>query len=419
MNTTALETDRPARPKPAASKPESADDAPPRRDDGREPTALEACVARIVTALASLKLTVTLFSLSIFLVFAGTLAQVEQGIWQVMDQYFRCVIAWIAVRPLTFGYLDTDLLLPYPGGWLIGGVLLVNLLAAHAIRFDITLKRSGLLLIHTGLMALMLSEFVTGVLADETQISFLEGETAIFAHDIREFELAVIDTADPRVDRVWAIPESRLKRGAVIAEAGMPFAVEVLRVMPNHDIEPGHGGPIAVPLTESPGVKSSDPVDVAAAYVRLRSHDGQNQSDEIMLSQKLPGRDMSIAGLPIRLELRFRRVYKPYAITLLDFTHDKYLGTNTPKNFASQVRVFDPSKRETRTHTISMNNPLRYRGETLYQHQVLGADEGSVLQVVRNPGWLIPYVSCLMISVGLAVHFCISLGRFSKRGRTR
>ena len=35
--------------------------------------------------LASMKLTVVLFALSVFLVFAGTLVQTRVGIWQVMD----------------------------------------------------------------------------------------------------------------------------------------------------------------------------------------------------------------------------------------------------------------------------------------------------------------------------------------------
>ena len=43
----------------------------------------------------SLKLTVTLLSFSMVLVFCGTLAQVDKGIWTVMDQYFRTWIAWI------------------------------------------------------------------------------------------------------------------------------------------------------------------------------------------------------------------------------------------------------------------------------------------------------------------------------------
>lgn len=385
-------------------------------DRATRPAGETMLAARLITALASLRLTVTLFALSIFLVFAGTLAQVEYGIWQIMDRYFRCVVAWIDVGPLTFGLVDTDLALPYPGGWLLGGVLLGNLLAAHALRFDVKWKRSGLLLIHTGLIALMLSELVTGLLADETQISFLEGQTTNFAEDIREFELAVIDTGDPAYDTVWAIPESRLRVGATVTEPGMPFGIEVVDVYPNHTIAQG----AIVEQEESPGVSSREPVDLAASFVYLVTADGRQKSDKLSLSQhQHRGVSVNFAGRDYRVVLRFRRVYKPFAMTLLEFTHDKYLGTEIPRNFASTVRLMDPANREDRTHTISMNQPLRYRGETFYQHQVVGADEGSVLQVVRNPGWLIPYISCAMMGLGLVIHFCVSLVRFGRRGVNR
>ena len=99
---------------------------------------------RWVKPLASLRLTVTLLGLSIFLVFAGTLAQIDQGIWQVMEQYFRTKygIAWI--DSYIFFPRDWDVprfRFPYPGGYLLGGLLLLNLLCAHAVRF--TMKAEG------------------------------------------------------------------------------------------------------------------------------------------------------------------------------------------------------------------------------------------------------------------------------------
>jgi hypothetical protein len=42
-------------------------------------------------------------------------------------------------------------------------------------------------------------------------------------------------------------------------------------------------------------------------------------------------------------------------------------------------------------------------------------DTLSILQVVQNPGWLIPYISCLLVTVGLLVHFSISLRRGLRR----
>jgi hypothetical protein len=46
----------------------------------------------VLESLASLKLTVWLMAMMIFLVLAGTLAQAEKEIWQVVDGYFRTFI---------------------------------------------------------------------------------------------------------------------------------------------------------------------------------------------------------------------------------------------------------------------------------------------------------------------------------------
>ena len=39
-----------------------------------------------------------LFALAIVLIFAGTLAQVNKDIWEVMDLYFRAWFAWIPLQ---------------------------------------------------------------------------------------------------------------------------------------------------------------------------------------------------------------------------------------------------------------------------------------------------------------------------------
>src|SRR5262249_34191940 len=52
-------------------------------------------VKRALAAVASLRLTVALMGLALFLVFAGTLAMIDNGIWTTTDRYFRSVYVWI------------------------------------------------------------------------------------------------------------------------------------------------------------------------------------------------------------------------------------------------------------------------------------------------------------------------------------
>src|SRR5207237_6838425 len=115
------------------------------------PLSFGRCSRAALTALASLRITVALFALSFVLVFAGTLAQIDQGVFTVVNAYFRTAMVWIPFQlfvefgQVFFGIPRTVNVpgsFPFPGGWLLGGLLLLNLLAAHAVRFRVTWRRS-------------------------------------------------------------------------------------------------------------------------------------------------------------------------------------------------------------------------------------------------------------------------------------
>ena len=94
------------------------------------------------------------------------------------------------------------------------------------------------------------------------------------------------------------------------------------------------------------------------------------------------------------IQLRFKRLYKPYTIHLLDFRFDRYPGTDVAKNFSSDVRSSTRSRNVDRKVRIWMNNPLRYAGETFFQADWNKQTErGTVLQIVRNPAWSMPYLA--------------------------
>jgi len=396
---------------------------------------------RALTALASLRLTVALFAMSIFLVFAGTLAQVESGIWTVLEEYFRTAVAWVEVRSLTFGLVDSDAAFPFPGGWLLGGAILTNLLAAHLMRFKLSWRRCGILMIHTGLIVLVLSEFVTGALAEEGQMSIREGGIGFFVEDIRETEIAVLNRDAPRSDTVVAFDASgyegaRPGREAALSHFALPFDLRVERFMVNSvlltpaETEAANRATrgdglelIAEPRPEVAGTSPNQRANQSAAYIDLVDRDtGASMGTYLLaLNFALRGRPQVVEheGVAYHLYLRFKRTYKPYALRLTDFRHDRYIGTDKPKDFASHLRLIDPDRGENREVVIRMNEPLRHRGDSIYQSAFMPDDAGTVLQVVTNPGWTMPYVSCGLITLGLLVQFVMSLSRFLSRGRGR
>src|SRR5579859_1607380 len=106
-------------------------------------------IKKSVEFFTSLKLTVTLLAFAIVLVFVGTLAQVDEGLYQAQSHYFR---HWVIVGMHLVG---KDIPIIFPGGYLIGTLLLVNLVAAHIYRFEFSGKKAGIQLAHLGVILLL------------------------------------------------------------------------------------------------------------------------------------------------------------------------------------------------------------------------------------------------------------------------
>ncbi len=126
---------------------------------------------------------------------------------------------------------------------------------------------------------------------------------------------------------------------------------------------------------------------------------------------------VDIGGKTYEIALRFKRVYKPYAVRLIETRKDDYMGTNRPRNYSSDIQVVDRELNKDFQRHIKMNEPLRFAGDTFYQSQFsqVGDLKYSTLSVVSNRGWMIPYVGCMIVVVGLLAHFLGVLFRFVRR----
>jgi len=381
-------------------------------------------IRRILKPVASLKLTVIIFALSLFLIFAGTLAQVHEGVWTVVDEYFRSAIVVIEFQlfvPESIAKVGGAFV--FPGGLTLGIVMFVNLIAAHAVRFKLKMNRVGIILTHLGVILLLVGEFVTGFAAEEGNMTIREGESANYVEDIRTAELAVVDPSDPDEDYVVVVPESLLAAGPkVTTHELLPFSFQVAQWLPNSRIFAPDQAPLgwggladagaasslsAAPFPLATGVDGQN-ADVPSAYITF--FQGEKNLGTYLLSVHIPQPQLvEVDGRAFWLTLRFKRTYRPYTLHLIDFKHDLFTGTQKARNFSSQVRLVDPGRNIDREILIYMNNPLRHAGETFYQASFLQNDEGTVLQVVKNPGWLIPYVSCTLVSVGMLWHFGLRL----------
>ena len=468
---------------------------------------------KVIDCFLSLKLTVVLLVLSMVLVFVGTLAQVDKGIWTVMDQYFRCFIAWIDL-PVLFprSWNIPDIRLPFPGGFLIGFLLTINLLMVHAANFKILARggrrvagllvlllgilvvvgvmfgwgtthvaateddafwrvflrlgrgtlaavvlffacqllyrqRAGMVLLHAGILFLLVGEFITAQFAVESTLTIKEGETATYLDRSQQLEVAFTETSNPDRDVVTVIPQKLLKDGRILDPEGLPFKVRVHHYMVNSSYPQ--------PLTSIPEAQRGDYPQYAGLGSVLHVAE-QREVSGTTSSRNAPAVDVelldretgdslgryilpiwfypnfvnrawdrptmfSVDGRDYTAYLRFAREYlrsttgSPYTITLLDFKHEKYEGTQMPKDFSSRIRLVNEGDDIDRELRIWMNNPLRYARRTFYQSGYLPDDSGTVLQVVRNDAWMIPYLSCMIVFVGMAAQFVQSFKRYLRR----
>ena len=512
----------------------------------------------VLGPIASLKITVVLFVLAGLLVFFGTLAQKGQGVWTVVDNYFYSWIVKVDLKYLIeFGKVflnvrpdaTTDWWFPFVGGKLLGWAMVVNLTAAHVLQFvnlldgarkqaartrstgaDVALlilKRSGIFILHGGVLLLLAGEAITRAYAVEQQMLIPEGGASNYAYETRNFELAFVDQTDPATDKVAVLPAKKMKAAVDarnqaaqfnlpapstrFSHDALPVDVEVVAYFPNSRVreigpalkqaaisalpdkardsesspdvlavlqsfdaavkespkEPplplfekvlatvsagkfkGADGEailariraaademkaqqqatvgdglkyVATPEPEVTGVDTTQQNDMPAAYVNLFDKKTGNSLGIYLVSAVLSLSDeppQEVPGQPARVELRPTRHYKNYTIRLNKFHFDKYIGTTTAKNYSSDVHLTDPGLSQDRDVTIRMNEPLRHRGDAIFQSSFVKDPDGeartTILQVVSNPGADLPYWSCALVMFGMLVHFVIKLITFLVR----
>jgi hypothetical protein len=373
----------------------------------------------------SLRLTVVLLALGIILVFWATLAQTDLGVWGVQQKFFHSFFVLEKIP-------GTEIPVPvFPGGYFIGGILFVNLIVAHVYRFRYSWRKSGIWLTHLGLMMLLVGELLSGLLQQDYDMTLDNGETKNYSESERYNELAITDTTDPQFDDVVAIPEEMLAEGKAVQHPKLPFQVVTRLYYPNADLERRQDEPNAPPSPATQGLgpqvvaipipvtNKEDDRNEPAAFVELIGDDGSLGTWLVspFLEQLHMFQHFTYRGRSWKIAFRSERRYLPFSLTLIKFSHDIYPGTDIPKNFSSRVRLNPAGGGEGREVLIYMNNPLRYSGLTFFQKSFLNDDRTTILQVVRNPSWQMPYVACAMMALGLMLQFGLHLAGFAGRRR--
>lgn len=443
--------------------------------------------------LSSLRITVVLLAIGLVLIFVGTLALTEAGIWVVINDYFRSIYVWVpldifrqSLWPSEGKPLPGEVL--FPGGFLVMGLLMVNLVAAHAVRYKVTAKgskfaagvlltqlsvvmfaltvgipsfsraiqqdvmlmlgiwalpmavgtaaavmlfgsrKAGIVLIHVGLVVMLLSEFVTGLAAEEGQMAIAEYGSSNIIYDIREPELAFVTPRDGGGEKQVVIPRSKLTEsagsGKPITHPALPVQIRIDKYMANSLPVPdglidGNPSRLAWQVREEAVFDGFDQkVDNPSMLVSLIDDGKVVGRHTVSTFDVIRPIELELDGQRHRLELRFKRNYLPYSIQLHNFRNDKFTGTQTPMNYSSDLRLVEGGGLA-RDVFVKMNQPLRHDGKAFFQQGFFqdptNMNTGTILQTADNPGAWMPYLACVIVTVGLCAQFGASLLRYGRR----
>ncbi|MBF0511442.1 MAG: cytochrome c biogenesis protein ResB [Candidatus Omnitrophica bacterium] len=341
----------------------------------------------IIHSLSSSRITVVCLFLLFILTFWGTIAQVEQGLYGAQERFFN-----------SFFFLAAGFI-PFPGAQLVLWLLFVNLICMIFLSWKKYTQWAhiGLLITHLGLLLYFFAAFMVFHVSRESSVRLGEGQSTNVSVSDRDWELAYW-TDNTQNRQVTAVDAKDFKHGFLVPFRNKDFFMRVSQYYPNSDVVNGL-------LTPKPLWKEREQNIVGGEFDLYFDSKAQAL---ILFGAESQATPVSIAGKTYYFILRHKSYPLPFTIRLDHFKAEFHPGTDMAKNFESSVTVWaGPLERQAR---IFMNQPLRYKDYTLYQASYDTDNRGhqySTLAVVENFARVLPYMACLVVFFGLALHFLI------------
>lgn len=329
---------------------------------------------------------------------AGTIAQKDLGLYQAQEIYFSSWILWLGPIPL-------------PGAYATLGLLTICLATKFIFYSPWRWDRAGTILTHLGILLLLGGGILTALTQAEGYLSLREGQTGNAISDYHNRVLRI----EKEGALLSAIPFDGLVAGTRIVQADIPFRVTPIslckncRPAPVKDPRNRRGLAEQMALSSAPDNKEAE-TNLSGVTLQFTGLPGEQDGLYIAMEEIPHIPSVTMDGTKFEFFMRREERILPFSIELVDFQQKFHPGTATARAYSSDIIVHDgninwPAK-------ISMNEPLRYKGYTVYQASFIEKPDGeyTVLSIVRNQGRAFPYIASLLIFAGLLLHILIRLG---------
>jgi len=346
----------------------------------------------------------------IIIVFLGTIYQGELGLHMTQKIYFSSWIYWIYFIPL-------------PAGRLLMFVMSINLFALSLRKSLWKFNKLGILIVHFGALLLLFGGGITAYFSYEGRMTIKEGNSSNYIEDYYTKELAIIGS-DLKVTK---FSEDQLFNSNTLDfnNASGSFDIKVLSFLinskPINRIETCtecKGNFQSYQLVELKPQKEFEQNNASVIYEIQGLDNSTNGVYASMIFEKV-NNVIDFGGEQLTISLRSKRTKIPFSIELVDFKEVLHPGTEIAQSYSSQVMLNTGDLK--RDVVIAMNEPLRYREYTFFQSAFNRSDntEYSTLAVVKNYGRIFPYISSIVMCVGLLLHLLMMFISRLNRQRTK
>lgn len=104
----------------------------------------------------------------------------------------------------------------------------------------------------------------------------------------------------------------------------------------------------------------------------------------------------------------------PFELKLVDFQLERYAGSMSPSSYASEMEVITTKEQKNMPYRIFMNHPLTYEGFKFFQSSYDKDEQGTVLEVNKDPGKWPTYIGYFLLCLGFIANFFTQGSRFFK-----
>ena len=123
---------------------------------------------------------------------------------------------------------------------------------------------------------------------------------------------------------------------------------------------------------------------------------------------------LNFDGEEIMLTWGSKLVSLPFSIKLIKFELERYPGSQSPSSYSSDVEALSDAGEVLTRYKIYMNHPLNLQGFKLFQSSYDADEQGTVLEVNRDPGKIPTYIGYFLLCVGVIGNFFTKNSRFLK-----